>query len=119
MVYMAFTAVVKLERNLIAHGFGLRYGASGRNFDRRQSLDEPLGSSWAHGASSHLVPYFQRNMRNELGIRNQTADPEGPHIMRRVEQRRNRAHMVQPRVHADPAQMRLSRNHLNLGTGFM
>ena len=58
-------------------------------------------------------------MGNKLGITNQTANPDRAHIVRRVEQRRNRSHVVQPGIHAYPAQVGFARNHFNLGIRFM
>jgi hypothetical protein len=58
-------------------------------------------------------------MGYEFGVRNQAADSDRTHIVRRVDQRRNRAHVVQPGMHAYPAQVGFAHNYFNLGIRFM
>ena len=58
-------------------------------------------------------------MVNEVRISNQTADSHGTNVVRRVEERRNWPHAVQPWMGADPPQVRSTRNYFDLSIRFM
>src|SRR5579864_3280545 len=58
-------------------------------------------------------------MGNQLRICHEAADAERADIVRRIEHRRKRAHVVQPSVLADPPEFCLPGYDLNLGTCLM
>src|SRR5215831_21065101 len=111
--------VVEYHPNFIADGTSLSDHSSCRYFHVRQSFRKPSRTGWTNSANTNFIAQPKRYMPHDIRHGNQSAYSSWTDIVIGIEQRRNGTQLMEPRMHADPAQMWNLRNDFYISPCFM